>query len=442
MSVQRDGLTLRQQQRLTLTPEMRTTLSVLRMSGAALQDHLEAQAAENPILTLKHQSTESGTMASRGPSAYDLALDTTSAERSLGDRLREQLGMMPLDPQIQEIASVITWSLSDTGYLDLDLADLAQELNLPPARIEVALSAVQSCEPAGVGARSLAECLSLQLIELGFDAALAEGATRVLDRLATGEIAKAARATGLPEEALANVAEALPKLTPYPGQAALPAPRVSLPDVELRFPEGAPPEITVLRGNARSLSLDEDLLRAARLESETALARYGAEAEALRRALGYRTTTLIRIVAFLGDFQIGFFREGGAAMRPLTRTQLAQDLKLHPTTVGRAVADKTLAHPGGVVPLSAFFSATLGADSQDAVSAYGAQARIAALVAGETEDAILTDTEIAHKLKNEGVDIARRTVAKYRGCLNIPSSYDRKRLRAAARMRGRATPPG
>lgn len=442
MAAQRDGLTLRQQQRLTLTPEMRTTLSVLRMSGAALQDHLEAQATENPILTLQRPAAESAPRPHGGPSAYDLALDTTGAERSLGERLREQLGLMALDPQIQEIAFVLTWSLSDTGYLDIDLTDLATELALPTEQIATALSAMQSCEPAGVGARSLAECLSLQLVELGFDTELAQGATRVLDRLAAGEIAKAARATGLTEEALSEVAEALPKLTPYPGQAALPAPRVSLPDVELRFPDGGSPEITVLRGNARALQLDEDLLSAARLESDTTLARYGTEAEALRRALSYRTSTLTRIVAFLGDFQIGFFREGGAAMRPLTRTQLAQALKLHPTTVGRAVADKTLAHPGGVVPLSAFFSATLGADSQDAVSAYGAQARIATLVAAETEDAILTDTEIAHKLKNEGVDIARRTVAKYRGCLNIPSSYDRKRLRAAARMRGRATSPG
>ncbi|WP_424975927.1 RNA polymerase factor sigma-54 [Dinoroseobacter sp. S124A] len=437
MPAQRDGLTLRQQQRLTLTPEMRTTLSVLRMSGTALQEHLEAQAAENPILTLRRPRSEASGAAPGGPSAYDLALDTTGAERSLGERLRAQLSLMALEPQIQDIAFVLTWSLSDTGYLDVDLADLSQEVQLPADRIETALAALQACEPAGVGARSLAECLSLQLIELGFEADLAQAATRVLDRLAAGEIAKAARATGLDTTALAEIAEALPKLTPYPGQAALPAPRVSLPDVELRFPDGASPEITVLRGNARTLELDEELLSVARLESDTALASYGTEAEALRRALSYRTTTLTRIVAFLGDYQIGFFREGGAAMKPLTRTQLAQELKLHPTTVGRAVADKTLAHPGGVVPLSAFFSATLGADSQDAVSAYGAQARIAALVAGETEDAILTDTEIAHKLKNEGVDIARRTVAKYRGCLNIPSSYDRKRLRAAARMRGR-----
>ncbi|WP_424967193.1 RNA polymerase factor sigma-54 [Dinoroseobacter sp. S375] len=437
MPAQRDGLTLRQQQRLTLTPEMRTTLSVLRMSGTALQEHLEAQAAENPILTLRRPRSEASGVAPSGPSAYDLALDTTGAERSLGERLRAQLSLMALEPQVQDIAFVLTWSLSDTGYLDIDLADLAQEVQLPADRIETALAALQACEPAGVGARSLAECLSLQLIELGFEADLAQAATRVLDRLAAGEIAKAARATGLDAAALAEIAEALPKLTPYPGQAALPAPRVSLPDVELRFPDGASPEITVLRGNARTLELDEELLSVARLESDTALASYGTEAEALRRALSYRTTTLTRIVAFLGDYQIGFFREGGAAMKPLTRTQLAQELKLHPTTVGRAVADKTLAHPGGVVPLSAFFSATLGADSQDAVSAYGAQARIAALVAGETEDAILTDTEIAHKLKNEGVDIARRTVAKYRGCLNIPSSYDRKRLRAAARMRGR-----
>lgn len=437
MPAQRDGLTLRQQQRLTLTPEMRTTLSVLRMSGTALQEHLEAQAAENPILTLSRPRSEAGGAAPGGPSAYDLALDITGAERSLGERLREQLSLMALEPQIQDIAFVLTWSLSDTGYLDVDLADLAQEVQLPADRIETALAALQACEPAGVGARSLAECLSLQLIELGFEADLAQAATRVLDRLAAGDIAKAARATGLDATALAEIAEALPKLTPYPGQAALPAPRVSLPDVELRFPDGASPEITVLRGNARTLELDEELLSVARLESDTALASYGTEAEALRRALSYRTTTLTRIVAFLGDYQIGFFREGGAAMKPLTRTQLAQELKLHPTTVGRAVADKTLAYPGGVVPLSAFFSATLGADSQDAVSAYGAQARIAALVAGETEDAILTDTEIAHKLKNEGVDIARRTVAKYRGCLNIPSSYDRKRLRAAARMRGR-----
>jgi RNA polymerase sigma-54 factor len=272
---------------------------------------------------------------------------------------------------------------------------------------------------------------------------VAEAATGVLDLLAQGDLARAARATGLQVDALRKVAQLLPRLTPYPGQRLSPALQISAPDVEVRFPKGASPEIRVLRGRQADLTLDPELMAAARREdTETPLARYGAEADALHRALGYRANALHRIVAFLVDYQSRFFREGGAAMRPLTRDALAAQLGLHAATVGRAVADKTLAHAGGVIPLTAFFSARLGPETGSGASAYGVQSRIAALVATESGDAVLTDGEIAHKLKDEGVDIARRTVAKYRGCLNIPSSYDRKRLKAAARMRGRMQTSG
>jgi RNA polymerase sigma-54 factor len=441
MARQRDGLTLRQQQRLTLTPEIRTTLSVLRMSGTALRDVLEAEAAKNPILSLAPRFRAHRRAA--GPSAYDVALDTTGAEVSLGDRIRTQLGLMGLAPPVHHAALVLSWSLDDAGYLEADLSDLAAEFSLPLPQLEAGLAALQECEPTGVGARSLAECLALQLADHGVARAMADRAMQALDKLAAGDLARAARTTGLARGDLDRIARVLPDLTPYPGQSLQPGPRLSLPDVEVRFPEGRSPEITILSGTSADLSLDQALLGAARQESDdTALARYGAEAEALYRALAYRTTALQRIVAWIVGFQTGFFRHGGRAMLPLTRDRLAQELGLHPTTVGRAVADKTLAHPGGLIPLSAFFTPRLGKSPHDAVSAFGVQTRIAELVAGESEDAILTDDDIAHKLKDDSVDIARRTVAKYRRCLNIPSSYDRKRLRAAARMRGRTGTSG
>jgi RNA polymerase sigma-54 factor len=351
--------------------------------------------------------------------------------------------MMTVAAPVHQAALVLSWSLDDTGYLEADLAELSAELGLPRAQLEAGLAALQACEPTGVGARSLAECLALQLADHGVPRDQADRAMQCLDKLAAGDLARAVRLTGLARGDLDRIARLLPDLTPYPTQALLPGPRFSMPDVEVRFPEGRAPEIVMLQGTSADLTLDPVLLTAARqTEGDTALARYGTEAEALHRALAYRASALQRIVAWIVGFQIGFFRTGGRAMRPLTRDRLAQELDLHPTTVGRAVADKTLAHPGGVIPLSAFFTPKLGKNPQDMVSAFGVQTRIAELVAGESEDAILTDEDIAHKLKNDSVDIARRTVAKYRRCLNIPSSYDRKRLRAAARMRGRAGVPG
>ncbi|ABV95317.1 RNA polymerase sigma-54 factor [Dinoroseobacter shibae DFL 12 = DSM 16493] len=435
----REGLTLRQQQRLTLTPEMRTTLSVLRMSAAALEELLVRQAEENPILSLRRPGPPPAAQAT----AYEVALDTTVAEVSLGDHLRAQLGLMSLAPPVHQAALALSWSLTETGYLDSTPAEIAQECALDEATVLLGLAALQGCEPVGVGARSLAECLRLQLVDKGIAPAVAARATEVLDLLVGSDVARAARRTGIPAEDLGAVIRLLPELSPYPGQRFSPTPQVSAPDVAVHFPDGAGPEIRVLRGRQSDLALDPELMAAARREAaDTALARYGAEAEALHRALGYRANALERIVAFLVDYQSGFFREGGAAMRPLTREVLAARLGLHAATVGRAVADKTLAHAGGVIPLSAFFSARLGPETGAATSAYGVQSRIAALVAAESEDAVLTDGEIAQRLKKEGVDIARRTVAKYRGCLNIPSSYDRKRLNAAARMRGRMISSG
>lgn len=441
MARQRDGLTLRQQQRLTLTPEMRTTLSVLRMSGAALRDLLEEQAAENPILSLAPRVPEPVTPS--GPSAYDVALDVTSAELTLGDRLRAQIGLMDLDPEVHQAALVLSWSLSDAGYLETDPEELASELGLPVAQLDAGLKALQNCEPPGVGARSLAECLALQLVEHGVLRDTADRATAALDKLAAGDLARAARSTGLSREDVTEIARLLPSLTPYPGQSLLPTPRINVPDVEVRFPEGRPPEIVIFHGTGADLTLDTDLLSAARREQDaTPLARYGSEAVALKRALAYRAGALQRIVIWLVDYQSAFFRQGARAMRPLTRDKLAEALGLHPTTVGRAVADKTLAYPRGVISLSAFFTPKLGKDAADPVSAFGVQARIAELVAAESEESILTDDEIALMLRNDSVDIARRTVAKYRRWLNIPSSYDRKRLRAAARMRGRTGSSG
>jgi RNA polymerase sigma-54 factor len=351
--------------------------------------------------------------------------------------------MMDLAPDVHQAALALSWSLTETGYLDATPAEIAVECALHEDTVVAGLRALQSCDPPGVGARSLAECLCLQLVDKGIAPPVAEAATGVLDLLARNEWAQAARATDLTAEALRTVARLLPGLSPYPGQAIGAAPQISAPDVEVGFPEGAPPQIRVLRGRPTDMTLDADLMAAARREaSDTALARYGAEADALYRALGYRANTLERIVAFLVDYQSSFFCDGASAMRPLTREALAERLGLHPATVGRAVADKTLAHAHGVIPLSAFFSARLGPDPGEGPSAYGVQSRIAALVAAESEAAILTDDEIAHRLKEDGVDIARRTVAKYRRCLNIPSSYDRKRLKAAARMRGRMMSSG
>lgn len=435
----RNRLSLSQRTGVSLTPGLRTGLSVLRMPTQDLEMVIRAELSGNPFLELDHASQEPEVEGS----AFEYLADMQADVVSLGEHLRQQLGLMDLSDSISATCLVLTWSLNEDGYLDSDLTDVAQTAGTNLDEAQKALEVLQSCDPAGVGARTLKECLVLQLASRGFDSETASRALDVAEQIERQDWRAAVARSGLDESRLKQIARCLPQLSPYPALAFQPLPNARLPDVAVAFDALGRAEVSLIRAGGLNVRLNEGLaggLSATKGRDGDQMRAAQVRAQELIRAVGFRNETLVRVSAALVSRQQEFFRDGPAAMQALTRESLADDLGMHPSTVGRAVADKLLAHPGGVMPLSAFFPQRLDASTSSLGNSFLVQRRIVELVAAESDDAVLSDHRLALHLQNEGVDIARRTVAKYRGCLHIPPSHIRKRRKALARRREISNP--
>lgn len=430
----RPQITLSQKQRLALSPMMRQALSVLALPTAELTDWVAREIAENPFLL-----AEDGVPGNAGDrSAYDRALATSAAGESLNDELARQIAMQRLDPVTEAAALYLIGELREDGYLDTPLADLAGALDLPAAVLHGGLEALQRCEPAGIGARSLAECLELQLADAGIGRDLARAAVQWLDDFAEERWARLSRNLGQPEPVLRRLAQILRGLSARP---------------VTRAPETAAtriPELVVERGPQDRLTvrlLPAAMPRLSVLAADRASLR-GHELRALHdragwliSALSARSETLLRIGRHIVACQEAFFAGNHETIRPITRTEAAAALTMHLSTLGRALAGKALIAETRVYPLSIFFSRALpGAKGE--VSVFDVQRRIRQMVAAEIPGAPLADDEIRTQLKNEGVDIARRTVAKYRKCMRIPSSYARRRRNGPVRDQAGDRPQG
>lgn len=414
-------LELRQQQRLSLTPELRTRLTLLRMTALDLEDELAREAASNPFLIFERP-------AARAVSA-DLAEETLHApDTGFQEALRHQIAAMDLTPAIAALATFLIGELREDGYLDTDLEALAHETGVPLAQLLQALDAVQDCEPVGVGARSLPECLTLQLIDAGLLRPEAEACVGQLPALARRDWAAAAAALGLTEAETRARAGLIRGLSPTPIAARDTRQQDLLrPDLRLeRRPDGTL-AITADDSHRPRLGLDRALV--ARAETDGFAPDLLTRARAMIAAMELRGQTLARIGEWLVLHQAGFFESGVAALKPASRSALAQDIGLHPSTVSRAVAGKAIDVDGRLWPLAVFFSPALpGAGGP--ISARAVQRRIAQLVEAEPAGRPLPDESLVGLLRAEGVDIARRTVAKYRQGLRIPPSSARRRLAA------------
>jgi len=411
------GLNLRQTQRLALTPGLRQGLAVLQLSTLDLRDELRRLAEENPLLELDEPAA--------GPRGFDF--EAAAHPETLAENLAAQIALMALPPDTSALARFLTGDLTEDGYLASSAAELSEALALPVAQIEAAIAALQSCEPAGVAARDLPDCLALQLIDRGEAPETARAACAHLELLMEGRWPRAARLTGLPRPELERLADLIRTLPPRPAAHLSEAAPPVIPEIAVEA-DGQGGFLAVPLGDALpGLRLDAAL--ADQAGASPALRPQLAGAEAALRALRHRADTLHGVAQVLIRRQHRFFAEGPDHMAPLTRVEIAADLGLHPSTVGRAIAGKALLFQGAVHPLSMFLSKAL----PGAVSAHSAQRRLRRLVAEEPADQPLSDEQLAALLQREGVDIARRTVAKYRGCMNIPSSFERKRRKARRR---------
>ncbi|WP_333827033.1 RNA polymerase factor sigma-54 [Pararhodobacter sp.] len=422
----RTRLELRQSQTLALSAQMRIALSVLRMSSQELTEEIAREAARNPFLL--HDP-------SPGAAGQSLPQELTAREASMQVSLASQLALMGLAAPVEAAAQLLVGELRDDGMLDVTLDDLAAELGLPPDLLETALAALQRCEPAGVGARDLPESLRLQLADKGLSPIEAAQTVTHLRLFVARDWPAIARLLALPRAVAEQRAELVRGLSTRPtaasGTAESPAPdTLTRADLKLERAAGGALSVTLAR-DMPAARLDSSLVR--RAATESFAPELLARARALLAALDQRGQTLHRIGIWLLENQPGFFSDGPVALRPLTRAALAAALGLHPSTIGRAVAGKAIDVDGRLWPLSVFFSAALPAQGNE-ISARQVQARISALIAAEPRTRPLSDEALVQQLNAEGVDIARRTVAKYRQDLRIPSSAVRRRRAKARRQ--------
>jgi RNA polymerase sigma-54 factor len=365
---------------------------------------------------------------------------TLSQEVGLREHLLRQLELATRDPVERLIGSHLIDAIDEAGYLRDTIEAVADRLGVPPATVTRVLGLIQSFDPVGVGARDLAECLALQLKEQDrFDPAMQALMSR-LDLVAKRDMSALRRLCGVDDEDLREMLAEIRRLEPKPGRAFGTEPvQVLVPDVIVR---AAPNGEWLVELNPETLPkvlVDQSyyarVSKAADGEREKAfLTDCWQTAHWLARSLDQRARTVLKVATEIVRQQDGFFRHGVAHLKPLNLKTVADAIGMHESTVSRVTSNKALGTSRGTFEMKYFFTAAIaGAAGAEAHSSEAVRHRIKQLIDGETVAAVLSDDALVQKLKGEGVDIARRTVAKYRESLRIPSSVERRRLKQSAR---------
>ena len=369
---------------------------------------------------------------------YDFE-QSLSRELSLQDHLMEQLGVDIDDPVDRVIGVRLVDLVNEAGYLVGELEAVADAVGCDLARVEQTLGRLQRFDPPGVFARDLAECLSLQLRDLDrLDPAMQALLSR-LDLLARGETATLCKLCGVDAEDIAEMVAEVKALNPKPGLAfGSEIAQTVVPDVFVRVrPNGGwqielngdtLPKVLVntryySRISPRATSESDRAYLSERLNS----------ANWLVKSLEQRANTILKVATEIVAQQEGFFARGVGFLRPLNLRDIATQIEMHESTVSRVTANKHIATPRGVYPMKYFFtSAIASAAGAASHSAESVRVRIRTLIEKEPPEAVLSDDKIVDILRSSDIDIARRTVAKYREAMRIPSSVDRRRLKRRA----------
>jgi RNA polymerase sigma-54 factor len=474
-------LEIRQTQGLVLTPQLQQAIKLLQLSNLELRSAVDREVAENPFLAASEPESsirarptgtdhgmdgQPGLTPVRGaeepvPEApaigadHRLSLKRASSRAfddlpSVEDRLTRPCGlrdsvaaqvrMQLAGGAVQALALLLVEDIEDDGYLrDADEA-LAARHGAGVETVREARAAIQRCDPCGVGARDLAECLRLQLSERDrLDPAM-RALLDNLPLLARADLTGLMRLCGVDAEDLQDMIAELKALNPRPGSSFAADPvEVALPDVivyaiaegrwRVELNSGTLPKVLVDSAyyaelSSRRLERREREYLTERMQSATWLA----------KALDQRARTVLRVAKAIFARQQGFLTGGVRELRPLILRNIADATGLHESTVSRATADKYALTPWGTFPLKYFFTTAIAATSgEETHSAEAIRQQIKRMIERETADTVLSDDQIVAELERAGVAIARRTVAKYREALGISSSVQRRRHKALSR---------
>ena len=503
-------LEIRQSHALVMTPQLMQAIKLLQLSNLDLAAYVEGELERNPLLERTGDGEGEGSPAGReaspdaapadwtqadrnqhessrpeqpvvdiddvlpgdadaatsrangeGPMGYsewagtgaggrengDYNLEAfVSVETTLVDHLAEQLALTITNPARRMIGQYLIDLVDEAGYLNGDLALVAEKLGAPVSEVNAVLAVLQGFDPPGVCARNLTECLAIQLKESNrFDPAM-QALVAHLDLLAKRDLAALRRLCGVGEEDLSDMIGEIRKLNPKPGLAfGSVQMQPIVPDVFVRSgPNGA----FAIELNSDTLPkvlvnqiYHAELAKTAKNDKDKSyLADCLQTATWLMRALDQRAKTILKVSTEIVRQQDAFFLHGVQHLRPLNLKTIADAIGMHESTVSRVTANKYMATNRGIFELKYFFtSAIASADGGEAHSAEAVRHRIRQLIDAETPDCVLSDDTIVEKLRGAGIDIARRTVAKYREAMRIASSVQRRREKQTSLGAGAAS---
>lgn len=452
-------------QKVTLSPQVYQGLNMLAMPVPELQALIEAEILENPVLEVEEDDYEQpdaeereaaaddervwdewldqyeelehmDSAAPRDPGAEEInAEEFVGGVTSFTEHLLEQLAMLDLTAQVALAARAIIGSLDEDGFFVGDESEIAAIADVPVDVVPDALAAVQQLDPPGVGARTVTEALRIQAEVVGVDTPLVLGIIDAhLDDVAASRFKRIASALGADEQSVREAVESLRMLNPRPAGAFSPgsAPAYVVPDVTLRrfddewlvIPNNE--AVPGLRVNARYRSM---LRSGSTADDETRryLKDKIRQAESFMRNVDRRRDTVSRIAEIILEVQRDFFEDGKGDLRPLRLEDVAVELGVHLSTVSRGVTGKYMATPYGLFELKHFFSGGYRTSTGMDVASTTVRKRLRELVEAEDPARPLSDQRLAEALGEQGVSVARRTVAKYREELGIEPSWARKR---------------
>lgn len=415
---------------LSLTPEILQSIRILQLSGAELLSFIEEQAAENPLVELewKHQAAgrKNGVRKKNDGPLPDVLNMVSHSHATLEEHVLSQLRMEELPPDLFRAAAFLAGNLNESGYLEGSLAELARMLGVSEGRMEEALAIIQNLDPPGVGARTLQECLLLQIRK---DPAAPRGARETVERhlkaFAQGRRDVIRRDLQLSEEELEEIARYIRRLNPRPGLAfAGTQPPAAVPDVIVEY-AGGKVTITVNDAYLPVIRLNEEYARYLhdRLSGEE---RHYVQAKmqqavALIRGVEKRKKTLLKVIAAILEEQHGFLEYGFYGLKPMNLKRISEKVRLHESTVSRAIQHKYIQTAHGVFEIKRLFSASLKCAGGGEVSAQSVKALIRQIILNEDKSRPLSDQQISSIMSGMGIRVSRRTVAKYRDEMRIPN---------------------
>jgi RNA polymerase sigma-54 factor len=395
---------------------------------------------EGPRTMAADGGGELGSLASvsaRGSGDEDGGFEQSlAAEASLKDHLVAQLHQAAPTQADAVVALALIDLVDEAGYISDDLGELADRLGCPSAQVERVLALLQGFDPAGVCARSLKECLALQLRERDrLDPAM-QAFIDHLELVARRDVAGLMRACGVDAEDVADMIREIRTLDPKPGlRFSSEAVQPVVPDVLVRRGADGTWVVELNADNLPRVLVNQRYLaridRGAQKRADRAyLSECLASANWLVKALDQRARTILKVASEIVRQQEAFLERGVQHLRPLNLRVVAEATEMHESTVSRVTANKYMATPRGIFELKYFFSSSIAsAGGGEAHSAEAVRHRIKELIEGEGDE-VLSDDKLVEVLRGAGIDIARRTVAKYREALRIPSSLERRRLKA------------